>query len=83
MPSNKSYPGLSAENYITAPAPGVITHVAIHRVTGVVTAVGIDHEPLDTNLGQRHAVAVGSVPEIGKPLAGVEIARNEVTGSPL
>lgn len=82
MPSNKSYPGLSAENYSAPRAHGVITHVAIHRGTGVVTAIGLDSEPLDTNLGQRHAVPAGEIPEIGQRLVGVEIERNAFTGEP-
>jgi hypothetical protein len=78
--TNKSYPGLSAEHYPEAPTHGTITHVAIHRTTGVVTAIGLDNERLDASLGQQHSVPVGSAPEIGKPFDGVEIERNEFTG---
>lgn len=78
---SKSFPGLSAENYTDAPTHGTITHVAIHRGTGVVTAVGLDNERLDASLGQQHAVPTGAaIPEIGKRLAGVEIERNAFSG---
>lgn len=81
--TNKSYPGLSAENYTAAPTHGNITHVAIHRVTGLVTAIGLDNERLDADLGQQHAVPDGVVPEIGKCIAGVETARNAFSGEAL
>lgn len=77
---NKSYPGLSAENYTAAPTHGKITHVAIHRASGVVVAIGLDDEQLDGSLGQRHAVPDGTIPEIGKRLTGVEIERNPISG---
>ena len=78
---NKSHPGLSAENYPAAPTRGVITHVAIHRVTGVVVAVGLDGERLACELGQQHPVPAGTIPEIGKRLDGVEIERNPFSGA--
>lgn len=63
--TNKSYPGLSAENHPAAPTYGVITHVALHRITGVVVAVGLNDERLDSQLGQQRAVPAGAVPVIG------------------
>lgn len=80
---NKSYPGLSAENYAIAPTHGKITHVAIHRIAGVVTAIGLDNERLSEDLGQQHAVPEGVIPEIGKCLAGIEIKRNVFNGEPI
>jgi hypothetical protein len=81
--TNKSYPGLSAENYPAAPTHGVITHVAIHRFTGVVVAIGLNDERLDSQLGQQHAVPDGVVPVIGQCLDGIEIKRNAFTGEPI
>ena len=83
MPQNKSYPSLSAENYATAPTHGTITHVAIHRLTLAVTAIGLDNEALDDGLGQRCPVPAGVIPEIGKPLPGVEIQRCRFDGRAL
>lgn len=81
--TNKSYPGLSAENYPAVPTHGVITHVAIHRITGVVVAIGLNDERLDADLGQQHPVPAGVIPQIGKRLDGIEIERNAFTGEPI
>ncbi|MEJ8822238.1 hypothetical protein WKW80_09320 [Variovorax humicola] len=66
---------------VNAPAPEVTKlTVAIDRITGHVVAIGINDERLDASLGQQHDVPAGFVPEIGKPLEGVTVTRNEITG---
>ena len=81
--TNKSHPGLSAEHHTSTPEYGTITHVAIHRNPGLVTAIGLDNERLDESLGQAHAVPAGVVPVIGQALPGIAIARNALNGAAL
>lgn len=81
--TNKSYPGLSPSNYPVAPLHGTITHVTLDRVTGCVTAIGLDGERLDSSLGQQHSVPLGVIPEIGKPLNGVALERSSHSGGVL